>query len=143
MFTSSSRRRCLSFNNACDLFHLYVDIAVIFLISVNFVFPLFLGMAMNANEFQTKEEQKIVWTNKLPATYTFKIIVSCVAGLLFSIAACGVVKSRDKVTIFFLQVKLSESVVGQKTGYKNSYSSTSIDILDWVCKSYLLLNFDM
>jgi len=66
-----------------------------------------------------------------------------VAGLLFSIAACGVVKSRDEVIIFFLQVKLNESVVGQKTGYKNSYSSTSVDILDWVCKTYWLSNFDM
>ena len=51
--SSSRRRRCLNSNNACHLFHLYVDIAV------NFVFPLFLGMVMNANEFQTKEKQKL------------------------------------------------------------------------------------
>ena len=50
---SSSRRRCLSSNNACHLFHLYVDT------SVYFVFPLFLGMVMNANEFETKEKQKL------------------------------------------------------------------------------------
>ena len=90
-----------------------------------------------------QKKNKNCLNKKLPATYMFKIIVSCVARLLFSIAACGVVKSRDKVIIFFVQVKLNESVVGQKTGYKNSYSSTSIDILDWVCKSYFLLNFDM
>ncbi|XP_073246058.1 coiled-coil domain-containing protein 33-like isoform X3 [Porites lutea] len=36
--------------------------------------------------------------------------------------------AKDKAD---LQVKLNESVVGQKTGFKNSYSSTSIDILDW------------
>ena len=34
-------------------------------------------------------------------------------------------------------MKLNESQVAQRTGYKNS--STSVDILDWVCISFFLL----
>ena len=45
----------------------------------------------------------------------------------------------DKMCFLF-QMKLNESVVAQKTGYKNS--SSSIDILDWVCiDSKTELNF--
>lgn len=36
--------------------------------------------------------------------------------------------AKDKAD---LQMKLNESVLAQKTGYKHSYSSTSVDILDW------------
>ena len=36
-------------------------------------------------------------------------------------------------------MKLNESQVAQRTGYKNS--STSVDILDWVCISFFLLFF--
>ena len=39
--------------------------------------------------------------------------------------------------VLFTQMKLNESQVAQRTGYKNS--STSVDILDWVCISFLLL----
>ena len=34
-----------------------------------FIFPLFLGMVLNANEFETKEIQKLTEIKKLTATY--------------------------------------------------------------------------
>ena len=36
-----------------------VDVAVNFLFQLIFLFPLFLGMVMYANEFETKEKQKL------------------------------------------------------------------------------------
>ena len=38
---------------------MYIDVAVNFLFQLIFVFPLFLGMVMHANEFETKEKQKL------------------------------------------------------------------------------------
>ena len=43
----------------------------------------------------------------------------------------------EKHCVLFTQMKLNESQVAQRTGYKNS--STSVDILDWVCISFFLL----
>ena len=37
----------------------YVYVAVNFLFQLIFVFPLFLGMVKHANEFETKEKQKL------------------------------------------------------------------------------------
>ena len=37
-----------------------------------FVFPLFLVMVMNANEFELKERQKLTEIKILPATHTSK-----------------------------------------------------------------------
>ena len=37
----------------------YVYVAVNFLFQLIFVFPLFVGMVMHANEFETKEKQKL------------------------------------------------------------------------------------
>ena len=37
----------------------YVYVAVNFLFQLIFVFPLFLGMVMPANEFETKKKQKL------------------------------------------------------------------------------------
>ena len=42
-------------------------VAVIFIISVNFCFPLFLGMDMYANEFWNKEKKQN-WNKKLTPT---------------------------------------------------------------------------
>ena len=39
--------------------HNYVDVVVNFLFQLIFVFPLFWGMVMYANEFKTKEKQKL------------------------------------------------------------------------------------
>ena len=38
-------------------------VAVNFLFQLIFVFPLFLGMVMHANEFETKEKQKLTEIN--------------------------------------------------------------------------------
>ena len=49
----------------------YVYFVVNFLSQLIFIFPLFLGMAIHANEFGTKEKQKLTIKNKkLTATYT-------------------------------------------------------------------------
>ena len=37
----------------------YVDVVVNFLFQLIFIFPLFWGMVMYANEFKTKEKQKL------------------------------------------------------------------------------------
>ena len=42
--------------NAYDQMHVYV--VVILLSQLIFIFPLFLGMIMNANEFETKKKYK-------------------------------------------------------------------------------------
>ena len=39
--------------------NVHVYVAVNFLFQLIFVFPLFLGMVMYANEFETKEKQKL------------------------------------------------------------------------------------
>ena len=39
--------------------HNYVDVVVNFLFQLIFLFPLFWGMVMYANEFKTKEKQKL------------------------------------------------------------------------------------
>ena len=43
----------------CIQFPSYVYVAVNFLFQLIFVFPLFLGMVMHANEFETMEKQKL------------------------------------------------------------------------------------
>ena len=43
----------------CIQFPSYVYVAVNFLFQLIFGFPLFLGMVMHANEFETKEKQKL------------------------------------------------------------------------------------
>ena len=43
--------------------HNYVDVVVNFLFQLIFVFPLFWGMVMYANEFKTKEKQKLTEIN--------------------------------------------------------------------------------
>ena len=51
----------------------FVNIYVVvnFLSQVIFVFLLFLGMLMYANEVETKGKIKITWHKKLTTTYTF------------------------------------------------------------------------
>ena len=39
-----------------------IDVVVNFLFQLIFIFPLFLGMVMYANEFKTKEKQKLTAT---------------------------------------------------------------------------------
>jgi len=51
----------------CLFLHLHV--VVNFLFRLSFIFPLFLGMVMYANEFKTKEKQKLTEVKKLTATY--------------------------------------------------------------------------
>ena len=45
-------------------------IVVNFLFQLIFIFPLFLGVVMYANEFKTEEKQKLTEIKKLIATYT-------------------------------------------------------------------------
>ena len=47
-----------------------IYVVVNFLSQVIFVFLLFLGMVMYANEFETKEKLKITRDKKLTTTYT-------------------------------------------------------------------------
>ena len=47
-----------------------VYIVVNFLFQLIFIFPLFLGVVMYANEFKTEEKQKLTEIKKLIATYT-------------------------------------------------------------------------
>ena len=56
--------RKLNFSNICNLspsiFQIYsVYVVVNFLFQLIFIFPLFLGMVIYANEFKTKEKQKL------------------------------------------------------------------------------------
>ena len=46
-----------------------IYVAVNFLFQLIFVSPLFLAMVINANEFETKEKQRLTEIKKLPATY--------------------------------------------------------------------------
>ena len=53
-----------------------VYVAVNFLFQLIFVFPLFLGMVMYANEFETKEKQKLTEIkNKLQHVYWFSVFL--------------------------------------------------------------------
>ena len=54
----------MNHNNQC------IQIVVNFFFQLIFTFPLFLVMVMNANEFNTKEKQKLTEIKKLTATYT-------------------------------------------------------------------------
>ena len=56
------------------LIHVYVVVTVNFLFPVIFIFPLFLGMVMYANEFKTKEKQKLREIKKLTATYKHSVL---------------------------------------------------------------------
>ena len=56
------------------LIHVYVVITVNFLFSVIFIFPLFLGMVMYANEFKRKEKQKLSEIKKLTATSKHSVL---------------------------------------------------------------------
>ena len=47
-----------------------VYVVVNFLFQLIFIFPLFLGVVMYANEFKTEEKQKLIEIKKLIATYT-------------------------------------------------------------------------
>ena len=56
---------------------LYIYVAVNFLFQLIFVFPLFVGMVMHANEFETKEKQKLTEIkNKLQHIYIYKYLYS-------------------------------------------------------------------
>ena len=46
----------------------YVYVVVKFLFQLIFIFPLFLSMSMNVNEFKTKEIQKLIEIKQLTAT---------------------------------------------------------------------------
>ena len=46
----------------------YVYVVVKFLFQLIFIFPFFLGMLMNVNEFKTKEIQKLIEIKQLTAT---------------------------------------------------------------------------
>ena len=59
------------FFNPCDTY-----VVVNFLSQLIFIFPLFLGMVMYANDFETKEKQKLPEIKKLTATLTLKPIFS-------------------------------------------------------------------
>ena len=48
----------------------YVYFVVNLLSQLILIFPSFLGMAIHANEFGTKEKQKLTKIKKLTATYT-------------------------------------------------------------------------
>ena len=50
--------------------HDSVYVVVNFLSQLIFIFPLFLGMVMYANDFETKEKQKLSEIKKLTATHT-------------------------------------------------------------------------
>ena len=49
---------------------------LIFLFRLRFIFPLFLGMVLYANEFKTKEKQKLteIIKKKLTATYVSRVL---------------------------------------------------------------------
>ena len=47
-----------------------VDVVVNFLFQLIFIFPMFFGVVMYANEFRTKEKQKLTEIKKLTATQT-------------------------------------------------------------------------
>ena len=59
---------------------MYIYVAVNFLFQLIFVFPLFLGMVMHANEFETKEKQKLTEIkNKLQHIYKYiKLLIRVV-----------------------------------------------------------------
>ena len=46
----------------------YVYVVVKFLFQLIFIFPFFLSMLMNVNEFKTKEVQKLIEIKQLTAT---------------------------------------------------------------------------
>ena len=48
-----------------------VSVAAHFLSQIIFVFLLFLGMVMHANEVEKKKKKKITWNKKLTTTYPF------------------------------------------------------------------------
>ena len=49
----------MSLSNSSSIPYMYIYVVVNFLFQLIFIFPLFLGMVIYANEFKTKEKQKL------------------------------------------------------------------------------------
>ena len=58
VFTFIERKKIMV-NVLLFMYNAYVAVTGIFIISVNFCFPLFLGMDMYANEFEIKKKTKL------------------------------------------------------------------------------------
>ena len=74
-----SANLCLSSPLGATGYTMYVVyVAVNFLFQLIFVFPLFLGMVMYANEFETKEKQKLTEIkNKLQHIHSRSTVSIC------------------------------------------------------------------
>ena len=63
LFTVRLRPRSVIYKvileNSCCIIYVNVYVVVNFLFQLIFIFPLFWGMVMYANEFKTKEKQKL------------------------------------------------------------------------------------
>ena len=74
---------------------LYVYVVVNFSSQVIFLFLLFWGMVMYANEVETKEKEKLPEIKKLTTTYTFLFFFKCVICILFNFSRlCCLLLSR-------------------------------------------------
>ena len=79
-------------------FHKHIPVcavyaAVIFLIQLIFIFPLFLGMVMHANEFKTKEKQKLTEIKKINCNIYNKLVCHINTVCMTSHVVIKVVKS--------------------------------------------------